>query len=310
MLQCKVCERLFPNQGAYSSHGDCKLTNEIRQKIILIYESGKSLKETSKIAGISKNQTLRVIGKLRSKSEALSISRKMSPILHSESTKEKMRKSRFLFLKRANGNKTPYQRRWAREMSSLESWFYDSVIIQDKLNEKFIISHEHPEYPYFIDFAFHDIRLAVEIDGPLHLKPDRAAHDKKKDEDLLSRGWRIYRIRFDECNENGKKSFLKFLENVQSHRIPVEFGEFNFDKWGFHKKKSATPHRSRKEWNSILEQENYINIHEPRIKKIKENKEKLRIPERGWVGRVAELLEMKPQKVNSWMKRFCPELMT
>jgi hypothetical protein len=280
------------------------LQSEIRE----LYEEGKSIKETARISGVSKTQAIWVIGTLRSKSEALRLSRTISPVLHSESAKEKMRQSRFSYLKRVKGERTPFQRRWSGEMSSLETWFFDEVIQRNALLEKHIISHEYPEYPYFIDFAFHDLRVAVEIDGPLHLKPDRAMHDKKKDKELLDRNWRVYRIRFDECNESGAKAFLSFLESSDSHRVPVDFGEFNFDKWGLHKKIHPST-KSRDEWKETVRRENQENIHSPRIKKLIENKEALMIPKWGWVGRAARLLDMKPQKVNGWMKKFCPELL-
>lgn len=308
MTACEVCGRKFPNEGAKSSHRECKLTQQLQSEIRTLYKEGKSLKETARLSGISKTQAGWVIGKLRSPSDALSLSRTISPVLHTDVTKEKMRKSRFSYLMRTKGERTPYQRRWSGEMSNLETWFFDEVIQRNSLLEKHIISHEHPEYPYFIDFAFHDLRVAVEIDGPLHLKPDRAAHDKKKDRELLTKGWRVYRIRFDECNESGAKQFLSFLEGSESHRIPVDFGEFNFDKWGLHKKIHGNS-RNREEWKEAVRRENQENIHIPRIKKLIENKESLMIPKWGWVGRVAKLLDMKPQKVNGWMKKFCPELL-
>jgi hypothetical protein len=183
------------------------------------------------------------------------------------------------------------------------------VIESCELSKTYAISHEYPEYPYFIDFAFHDIKVAVEIDGPLHLKPDRALHDKKKDEDLLKKGWRVYRIRFNECDESGKQDFLKFLESLKPYRIPVDFGNFNFDRWGLYKKKTLGPSKTREQWVFNTRQENYQTIHAPRIKKIFENKETLRIQEWGWVNRVAKLLKMKPQKVSGWIKKFCPELL-
>ncbi len=310
MILCEVCCREFPNQGARVNHGICVLTPDLQEKIRSTYLEGKSLKETARIAGVSKTKAGWVIGKLRSKSEALRVSRCITPVLHSKETKEKMRQRRFSYLKKSKGEKTPFERRWSGEMSNLESWFYDSVIESCNLSKSYFISHEYPEYPYFIDFAFLDIKVAVEIDGPLHLKPNRALHDKKKDEDLLEKGWRVYRIRFDECNENGKQDFLKFLESSNSYRTPVYYENFDFDRWGLYKKKAVRFSNTREQWLTKVKQDNYETIHLPRIKKILENKEILRIQERGWVNRVADLLEMKPQKINGWMKKFCPELLT
>ena len=47
---------------------------------------------------------------------------------------------------------------------------------------------------WFIDFADVDRKLALEIDGRQHRLPDRKASDKKKDNYLISNGWKVLRI--------------------------------------------------------------------------------------------------------------------
>lgn len=74
---------------------------------------------------------------------------------------------------------------------------------------------------WFIDFAFEDIKLAVEIDGRQHDLPDRIQSDKRKDEYLESLGWKVIRVRwFNPRTEKGKehlhpqvKSLLTYLKD-------------------------------------------------------------------------------------------------
>jgi very-short-patch-repair endonuclease len=58
---------------------------------------------------------------------------------------------------------------------------------------------------WFIDFAFSDRMIAVEIDGRQHKIEDRAASDKLKDEYLRSQGWEVIRVDwFNPRTQSGK----------------------------------------------------------------------------------------------------------
>src|SRR3954467_12139696 len=48
--------------------------------------------------------------------------------------------------------------------------------------------------PYFADFACHEQRLIVEVDGGQHNQPVHIAADAKRSEDLNSRGYRVLRF--------------------------------------------------------------------------------------------------------------------
>lgn len=61
---------------------------------------------------------------------------------------------------------------------------------------------QHPANKYILDFYCHYIRLAIEIDGPIHLSRGQKIYDKDRDLNLLELG--ITTIRFTEkevCND-------------------------------------------------------------------------------------------------------------
>jgi very-short-patch-repair endonuclease len=54
--------------------------------------------------------------------------------------------------------------------------------------DKYLIEREVSIFPYFIDFAFSDLKIAIEIDGSQHLEEKRKESDNKKDELLQKNG--------------------------------------------------------------------------------------------------------------------------
>lgn len=76
---------------------------------------------------------------------------------------------------------------------------YPEKIFWDFLKkENFDFVREFPVFPYFIDFALLQYKIAIEIDGSQHWKnKERIKSDKKKNKKLIEDGWRIFRIKYD-----------------------------------------------------------------------------------------------------------------
>jgi very-short-patch-repair endonuclease len=51
-----------------------------------------------------------------------------------------------------------------------------------------------PIGPYIVDFACHDTRLVVEIDGGQHFEPEHLRRDARRDAFLSSKGYRVLRF--------------------------------------------------------------------------------------------------------------------
>lgn len=67
---------------------------------------------------------------------------------------------------------------------------------------------------YFLDFAFLELKLDVEIDGQQHNRTIEAIeHDKIRDEFLKQNGWIVFRIEWMKMKQDITK-FLEFINTV------------------------------------------------------------------------------------------------
>lgn len=202
-------------------------------------------------------------------------------------------------MEKKTGN-TPWDKRARGEMSFLENWFSENVIKKHELFKLYDIVCEYSEYPYFIDFAFLNIKLAVELDGKCHFSngTERVEHDIKRDEILVKKGWTVYRIRYDQVNEESIEKFLSFLTSIQTIE-PKVYGD-NLYKYSEIKKKR----RSREQCTLDLR------------KKYKDSQMKyvdlllksdIDFNKWGWKSQAAKIINQKPQKVHGWMKIMLPD---
>jgi very-short-patch-repair endonuclease len=102
-----------------------------------------------------------------------------------------------------------------KEPSYPEKYFIQ-LFINENIND---YERELKVDKYFIDFAFKDKMVALEIDGKQHELPDRKEKDFDKDNLLSSVGWKVFRIKwFNPRTDSGKdklypqiKEFLKII---------------------------------------------------------------------------------------------------
>lgn len=108
-------------------------------------------------------------------------------------------------------------KRASGELSYIEQWFYDNIIVPYALEETFQIINEYSFYGYSFDYAFIDLRLDVELDGGTHFRDDkRIENDKQRDAFTKSKNWKVYRITYKEINDNPNKVILDFLLYLDS----------------------------------------------------------------------------------------------
>ena len=188
------------------------MINEETKKLINEdYENGLSIGEICKKYNMpSKSYISNYIlsGGTRSLSESVKMAHKKysESFKHTEETKKKMREKRLAWIK-ANPEKTAWR---LKNMSYPEKCF-QKILEDNGLDKKYLIYREYSVFPYFIDFAFVDEKVAVEIDGSQHLEEERKKRDEEKDALLISNGWKVLRIAAIEVIRDGRKALNAVL---------------------------------------------------------------------------------------------------
>ncbi len=160
------------------------------------YLCGASIRDLQKKYQISSKEWIQrklLKGITRGYSEANTVSHQKHPerFRHSEVSKEKIRQARLKFMK-----EHPEQTAWRKnnEPSYPESCFI-KFLKENAYDKKYLVIREEPVFPFYIDFAFYPIKLAVEIDGSQHIRDEkRKARDEEKDSLLKSKGWKVLRV--------------------------------------------------------------------------------------------------------------------
>ena len=160
-------------------------------------------------------------GLLRNYTESNSIAHKKYPdrYKHSEETKKKMSQKRLEYMKE-HPECTAWRKR--NEPSYPEKMFIE-FIEKYEYDKNYLIEREYPVFPFFIDFAFLPIKLAVEIDGSQHERDkERVLKDEEKNKVLINNGWKVLRITENLIKTDWDEVQNKLEEFISSDEIKLE----------------------------------------------------------------------------------------
>lgn len=235
---------------------------------------------------------------------------------HSAESKEKCRIARLKQLQNTAFAK-PWYKRHKRQLSKLEAWFADKIL-EHNLEHQYDIANEYTEYPYSIDFAFLNCKIAVELDGQMHFKnPGAYEHDIKKTNHLTSCGWHVFRIAFYEANDVMFDNFLDFLKSVQSNPKVLQNRIVNYHEacevlqyQSEHTKCKCISKQLSKSDNitkqSKVEQQKQDIA---KVRRLQLLKSSIDLTKRGWCVKVAQLWNVKSQHVRHYMQKYMPDLL-
>lgn len=155
--------------------------------------------------------------------------------------KKQQREKRLLWFKN-----NPEKTAWRLSNMSFPERIFKEKCEELNLHKTHLIIRERSVYPYFIDFAFENEKVAVEIDGSQHQLEERKKKDEKKDQTLISNGWRVLRFTAKEIQFNTDFCFKKVLSFIT--------GDTKFEKVGIFE-----PSSLKEEQKNRLESERKIN---------------------------------------------------
>lgn len=93
-----------------------------------------------------------------------------------------------------------------------EEWVIGLLKNEYNMDENVHYRTEMPFHRFFLDFAWPDKRLCIEIDGNQHLMPERKAKDEMKDEMLRNEGWKVLRIKWGFITKH-KQETKEYIDN-------------------------------------------------------------------------------------------------
>jgi len=209
MFECKICTRKLDNLGNLNQHiKKCEKLSQIKDEIINLYiNEDYSVRDLRNKFKLQSDDIKNVLGdKIRSLSESNKIAHKKYPekFKHTEESKKIMREKRLEFMKN-----NPEKTAWRLSNVSYPEKLFIKYVESNGLDKKYSIIREYSVFPYFVDFAFVNQMVAIEIDGSQHLLPERKERDDKKDYLLNELGWLVIRISEKEIKTNIKEVFNK-----------------------------------------------------------------------------------------------------
>ncbi|MCK9576037.1 MAG: DUF559 domain-containing protein [Candidatus Pacearchaeota archaeon] len=184
-----------------------------------------------------------------------------------------------------------------RNNRSYPEKLFEGFLRNNGYYEKYSIQDQFPAYGFFLDFGLIDLKCDIEIDGIQHYRTAaNIEYDNRRDNILIENGWIVYRIAAKDFLNNPDAEFKLFEEFINSNR---SYRKYNID--DVLKEFKRHKYGNRNDYaNAVFEQnkEKYKDIIEI-IKKTDIDFKKF-----GWVSKIAVIINIKPQKVNRWMKRY------
>ncbi len=128
--------------------------------------------------------------------------------------KKNQREKRLEFMKN-----NPEQTAWRTKNLSYPEKLFIKLLENHKLDKQYLIVREKSFFPYFVDFSFEGVNVAVEIDGSQHELPERKESDIKKDKLLNTLGWRVFRVTAKEVKSKGDEVINRLVKFIDSDVI-------------------------------------------------------------------------------------------
>lgn len=218
-MKCELCNKELTNMGGYICHKKyCEKTIHLKSEVINLYVNDyKSIKEINNITGLSKNKICEYLNGLnRNPSESSKLAHRKYPnnFKHTDETKKKIREKHLEWMKN-----NPEKTAWRISNFSYPEKLLFNKFLELKWDEKYLIIREKSVFPYFLDFAFENEKVDIEVDGSQHLLPERKESDEKRDKILIDCGWLVIRLSENEVKNNIENCINIIQKTIKNRNI-------------------------------------------------------------------------------------------
>jgi len=113
--------------------------------------------------------------------------------------------------------------RMLRKKTTLSEKLFWSIVSKRQILDLHF-RQQHPIHTYIVDFYCHRIKLAIEIDGSIHLNPDNKAYDDEREKVLSEFGITLVRFTNDQVQfepHEVKKKLVCVCKNLLEAAPPT-----------------------------------------------------------------------------------------
>lgn len=208
IYHCKHCGKACKNKNSHRNHERLCPHNPDRN-----YKNGM-LGKNAWNKGLTKETDERVKRGALSLKEKYDSGKIVSPQKgksHTKEEKQHLSEIRKEYLKQ-HPDKVPYVLNHHSKGDSYPEKYFKKVFD----NENIVYEQNYYQLGYFLDFAWPEKKVYIEIDGEQHYSDIRIVeHDKKRTEDLNKNGWTLlYRIRWKDYKKLSEKEKAIFIEEI------------------------------------------------------------------------------------------------
>ena len=120
--------------------------------------------------------------------------------------------------------------------------YFLAVLKEKGLFEQHVIIEKMTFGKYYLDFAFLDLRIDLEIDGGQHYNTTEAIeYDNMRNKFVLDAGWRVYRISWEAFLKDKTGEISRFLSFIESSEKIVNYDhDFYYQKFLKNKESKMT----------------------------------------------------------------------
>lgn len=196
-----------------------------------------------------------------------------------------------------------FQNRKNMPHSYPENWLID--VLKNNFNQIENIDYEteRPFYRFFLDFAWSEKRLCIEIDGELHRYEKQIARDKEKDRLLKEDGWKELRLKWGYISSN-KIEAIKLIENFLN-----ETGDITIPLYKTKREIWEEQHKENKINGILKDSLGRFNHNKLSEEQLLERKNKILnsgidLTKFGWVNKVSKITNLSRREINYTVNYF------